>query len=122
MLSTYKSRNKTEKLVLGKIKRLPEIKEHYALKKNGKPDVIIGPPYSKIKYYQFQVGFDLPDRFSTNYYLTVDPKTLQIYYEDFSDESGDKSISLQQWRYWRNKPGFNLLHKWEHGKLVVLKD
>jgi len=27
-----------------------------------------------------------------------------------------------QWRHWRSNPNFNKFHKWEAGKLVVLKN
>jgi len=121
-VSSYKPKNKTEKAVLAKLKELPEIKEHYASRKNPKPDIIMGEPDSQSKYYRFQVGFDYGDRFGTNYFLSIDPKTLQVYFDDFSDESGDKSIMLEQWRRWRVNPGFNKPHKWVNGKLVSLKD
>ena len=122
-VSSYKPKNQTEKTVLAKLKELPEIKKHYASRKNPKPDIIIGKPYSQSNYYRFQVGFDYGDRFATNYYLSIDPKTLQVYFDDFSDdESPGKSITLAQWRKWRTNPGFNIPHKWVKGKLVVLKN
>lgn len=121
-VSFYKPKNKTEKAVLAKLKALPEIKEHYTSRKKNRPDIIIAQPASRSEYYRFQVGFDYGHRFGTNYYLSIDPKTLQVYYEDFSDDSGDKSITLAQWRRWRTNHGFNKLHKWVNGKLVVLKD
>jgi len=114
-VSSYKPKNQTEKTVLAKLKALPEIKQHYASRKNPKPDIIIARPYSQSKYYCFQVGFDYGDRFGTNYYLSVNPKTLQVYFEDFSDESRSKSITLVQWRHWRSNPGFNKPHKWVNG-------
>ncbi len=121
-VSSYKPKNKTEKVVLEKLKELPETKEHYASRKNLKPDIIMGKPGLQSKYYRFQIGFDYGERFSTNYYLSINPKTLQVYFDDFSDESGDKSITLSQWRRWRANPGFNKPHKWVNGKLVILKD
>ena len=122
-VSSYKPKNQIEMKVLTKLKGLPEIKEHYGSKKNPKPDIIMGEPYSQSKYYRFQVGFDYGDRFGTNYYLSIDPQTLQVYFDDFSDdESPGKSITLAQWRKWRTNPGFNKSHKWVKGKLVVLKD
>lgn len=121
-VSSYKPKNQTERTVLAKLKELPEIKEHYTSRKKPKPDIIIAEPYSQSKYYRFQVGFDYGDRFDTNYYLSIDPKTLQVYFDDFSDEPAGKSITLAQWRKWRSNPGFNKPHKWVKGKLVVLKD
>jgi hypothetical protein len=80
-------------------------------------------PHSQSKYYCFQIGFDYGDRFGTSYYLSIDPKTLRVYFDDFSDdEFPGKSITLTQWRKWRTNPAFNMPHKWVKGKLVIVKD
>lgn len=68
-----------------------------------------------------QIGIDYGDIFRTHFWLLINQKTFQIYYEDFDDE-GMQTITLQQWRYWRKRPEFNKPHKWVNGKLVVLKD
>lgn len=121
LLSTYKPKTKTEKLVIAKLKALPEIKKHYNYKiKGGRPDILIDPPDTAAKYYRFQVGFSYPDIFRTYYWLSFDPKTLQVYYADFDDE-GMQDITLQQWRYWRKRPEFDKPHKWVKGKLVVVE-
>ncbi len=122
LLSTYKPRTQTEKRVIAKLKALPEIVQHYEQKSQGKRDVMINTPDANTKEYSFQVGTNFGDRFSTNYYLYIDPKTFKIYFLDYMDESLGKSITLEQWRYWRNKPGFHDIHKWVDGKLVVLKE
>jgi hypothetical protein len=121
LLSTFKPKTKKEKLVIAKLKALPEIVQHYAAKGESNRDVIVNTPDADNREYSFQVGTDFTDRFSTNYYLYIDPKTYQVFYLDFLDESGGKSITLEQWRYWRNKPEFNENHKWVNGKIVVLK-
>lgn len=121
MVSSYKPKTKKEKLVIAKLKSLQEIKELYSMKAKHKRDIVIGPPESTFKFYRFQVGTDFGDRFATSYWLEIDPKTLRVYYDDF-DAEGVQTITLQQWRYWRNKPEFNKIHAWKNGKLVVLKD
>ena len=68
-----------------------------------------------------QIGIDYGDSFRTHFWLLINPKTFQIYYEDFDDE-GMETIALQQWRHWRKKPEVNKPHKRAIGKLVVLKD
>lgn len=123
LVSTYKPRTNTEKRVIAKLKSLPEIKDLYARRpgKDYKFDIMIGAPDSANRCYRFQVGTNHADRFATNYWLSIDPKTLQVYYEDFDDE-GIQDITLQQWRYWRKRPEFQKLHKWVNGKIVVLED
>jgi len=121
LLSSFKPKTKKDKEVIAKLKSLPEIKDLYARPpgKNFRFDIMFNSPDSGNPKYRFQVGTDHKDRFSTNYYLSIDPKTLQVYYEDFDDE-GVQDITLQQWRYWRNKPEFNKPHKWVKGKMIVV--
>ncbi|MGZ3750130.1 MAG: hypothetical protein ACXVJG_06670 [Mucilaginibacter sp.] len=121
MVSTFKPKTNTEKLVIAKLKALPEIKEFYAYVKRGKPDIMINPPDKSQNDYRFQVGISYPDIFRTHFWIWIDPKSLQVYYEDYLDESGSETITLQRWRHWRSKPEFNDLHKWANGKLVVIK-
>jgi len=123
MVSTYKPKNKEDKQVITKLKSLSEIKDLYARPpgKDYKFDIMIDPPDQQEKNYRFQVGTDHADRFATNYWLSIDPKTLRVFFWDFDDE-GVQSITLQQWRYWRKRPEFQKAHKWVKGKLVVLDD
>jgi hypothetical protein len=123
LVSTYKPKTQLEKQVLAKLKSMPEIKDLYACHsgKDYKFDIMIDQPDSKEKNYRFQVGTDHSDRFATNYWLSIDPPNLQVYYIDFDDE-GMQDIPLQQWRYWRRRPEFQKLHKWANGKLVVLEE
>lgn len=115
MLSHHKPKTKTEKLVLDKLRSLTEIKDHYKMKGEGKPDIMIDAPDSDFKNYRFQVGFLFPEIFRTYFWLSIDPKTLQVYYIDFDDE-GMQDIPIEKWRYWRNRPEFKKLHKWVKGK------
>lgn len=121
LVSTYKPKSNTEKLVINKLKSLPEIRSRHSSSQEAHADIMIDPPDSSNKYYRFQIGFDYRDRFATNYWLSINPKTLQVYYSDFDDE-GVQDITLEKWRYWRKKPEFQKRHKWVKGKLVVLKD
>lgn len=121
IVSTFKPKTKTEKLVIAKLKSLSEIKEFYAEKvKEGRHDIIINQPDKSQKDYLFQVGTLYPDIFRTYFWLAIDPKSLQVYYEDFDDQ-GIQDITLTQWRYWRNKPAFNKIHKWVKGKVVIVE-
>jgi hypothetical protein len=119
--SAYKPRNKTESLVIAKIRALPEVKDFYKYVQRNKPDFIINPPDSSNNCYAMQIGIDYGDIFRTHFWLLIDPKTFQVYYEDFDDDGID-IITLQQWRYWRTKPGYQKPHIYKDGKLVVLKD
>lgn len=120
LVSQYKPKNQTEKTILVKIKALPEIKEWLAAHKKSHADLIFNIPDSPFEDYSIQIGIG-EDMFRTSYWLYINPKTYAIYFNDFFDESGSKAIPLEQWRYWRNKPGFFDLHKWQHGKLIILK-
>src|SRR6185437_3424978 len=121
LASKYKPVNKTEKLIIAKIRALPEVKDFFDYVKKDKPDFIINPPDPAFNNrYAMQVGIDYGDVFRTHFWLLIDPKTFQIYYEDF-DDSGMEAITLQEWRYWRKRPEFDKPHKWVNGKLVVVK-
>jgi len=122
LASSYKPKNKTERLIIAKIRSLPEVQDFYRYVQRDKPDFIINPPSSTYNNcYAMQIGIDYGDSFRTHFWLLINPKTFQIYNEDFDDE-GMETIALQQWRHWRKKPEFNKPHKWANGKLVVLKD
>jgi hypothetical protein len=123
LVSTYKPKTKEDKQVIAKLKSLSEIKDLYARPpgKDYKFDIMIDLPDSQEKNYRFQVGTDHADRFATNYWLSIDPKTLRVFFWDFDDE-GVQEIALQQWRYWRKKPEFQKAHKWVKGKFIVSKD
>ena len=122
LVSAYKPKTKEERLVIAKLKSLPEIKDLYARPpgKDYKFDIMIDPPDSQQKNYRFQVGTDHADRFATSCWLSIDPKTLRVYYWDFLD-TANSDISLQQWRRWRNDPRFQDNHTWKNGKLIVIK-
>jgi len=121
LASKYKPANKTERLVIAKIRALPEVRDFFDYVKKDKPDFIINPPDLAFNNrYAMQVDIDYGDIFRTHFWLLIDPKTFQIYYEDF-DDSGMEAITLQEWRYWRKRPEFNKPHKWVNGKLVVVK-
>ena len=121
LASEYRPKNKTERIIIAKIRAVPEVKDFYKYVKSGKPDFIIDPPGTTDKNcYAMQIGTDYGDVFRTNFWLLINPKTLQVYYEDFDDE-GMETITLQQWRYWRRRPEFHKSHKWVRGKLVVVE-
>ncbi|MDB5157711.1 MAG: hypothetical protein JWR50_2418 [Mucilaginibacter sp.] len=117
---TYQNKNsKTEQLILEHVHALPEVKEWFITAKRSKPGLILNQPGSRSKYYSVQVGISNNDMFRTNYYLFIDPKNFSIYFWDELD-TASSLITLQQWRHWRNNPGFNKMHKYKNGKLVIL--
>ena len=121
MASSYKPKNKTERLIIAKIRALAEVRDFFKYVKKDKPDFIINPPDSAYNNcYAMQVGIDYGDIFRTHFWLLIDPKTFQVNYEDF-DDSGMEAITLQEWRYWRKRPEFDKPHKWVNGKLVIVK-
>ena len=112
LASSYKPKNKTERLIIAKIRALPEVRDFFKYVKKDKPDFIINPPNPTYNNcYAMQIGIDYGDIFRTNFWLLIDPKTFQVYYEDF-DDSGMQTITLQEWRYWRKRPEFDKPHKW----------
>ena len=119
--SSFKPKNKTEKLMIAKLRVLPEIKEWFKTAKKSDPDLLIKEPDSTQKYYMIQVGLSNLDMFRTNYYLYVDPQTLQIYFWDEMVDHGHDILTLKQWRYWRTKPGWHEMHYYKNGKLLIVK-
>ena len=120
LASSYKPKNRTERLIVAKIRALPEVRDFFKYVKKGKPDFIINPPNQTYNNcYAMQVGTDYSDVFRTNFWLLIDPNTFRIYYEDF-DDAGSEFITLQEWRQWRKMPGYYKPHKWVKGKLVVV--
>jgi len=121
LASSYKPKNKTETLIIAKIRGLPEVKDFFKYVKKDKPDFIINPPGSTDNNcYAMQVGIDYGDVFRTFFWLLINPKTFRVYYQDFDDE-GMETITLEEWRYWRKRPEYDKPHKWVKGKLVVVK-
>ena len=59
MVSTFKPKTKTEKLVIAKLKSLPEVKELFTQPQDSyyKCDIEITPPDSQSTNYLFEVGF-----------------------------------------------------------------
>lgn len=116
---SQKGEAKTEAIILHKVRTLPEVKEWFITAKKSKPALLLNEPDKDSKYYSVQVGISNMDMFRTNYYLYVDPKTLEIYFLDtFDDDPATAIITLKQWRYWRTKPGWNDLHYYKNGKLL----
>jgi hypothetical protein len=115
-------KEKLETIVLDKVYALWEVKS-FLLKtpKSYKPTLMIAAePNPASKYYWVKVGISNFDIFRTNYNFYVNPKTFEIFYWDQLCDSENCNITLQQWRHWRNTPGFNKMHTYKQGKLVVL--
>jgi hypothetical protein len=113
-------KDKIENIALSKVGALPEVKA-YMQKYAGKhPALLLNDnPDPSFNYYTVKLGLNSDDMFHYECTFFVDPKTYQVYYWDALNDS-DKGITLQQWRHWRNTPGFNKMHTYKHGKLVVL--
>jgi len=113
----------TEAQVLAKIHALPEVKAFlHTANKSEAPDVIIDdtPDATNKWRYRVKVGYS-KFMFRSLLIFDVDTKYLNIYYEDFLDESGLAKIPLKQWRRWRNDPMFHKQHAFRDGKLVASK-
>lgn len=117
-------KTKLEYLILEKVNALPEVKAFFLhTPKSYKPALMIaGEPNSNSKYYWVKMGISNFDMFRTTKSFVVDPKTFKIRYMDTMCDSGNCIITLQQWRRWRKTSGWNKMHIYKHGKLVVLKD
>jgi hypothetical protein len=113
-------KEKLENTVLDKVNALWEVKA-YMQKYAGKHPALLlkDNPDSSFNYYTVKLGLNSDDMFHYECTFFVDPKTYQVYYWDALNDS-NKGITLQQWRHWRNAPGFNKMHTYKHGKLVVL--
>ena len=112
-----------EQVVLAKINALYEVKDFMkTTPKTMKPIVMVDGKQGN--YWWVKVGISNFDMLRTTYNFRIHAKTFKIYYwDEMADEDNleDKWITLQQWRYWRTKPGWNDLHVYKHGQLVVLK-
>jgi hypothetical protein len=117
---SFQSKNtKLKDLLLAKVHSLPEVKEWFKTVKKSKPELVLNEPNAGSRYYGVQVGISNLGMFRTIYWLYINPKTFKIYYWDQLDSANSK-VTLQQWRYWRGKPGWNKMHYYKAGKLVVL--
>lgn len=87
------------------------------------PELMLsGEPDSASKYYWVKVGVSNFDMFRTTHDFFIEPKAMKIYYWDQFEQSDPiYLVSLQQWRYWRRKPGWNKPHTFKNGKLVLVK-
>jgi hypothetical protein len=72
--SSYKSKNKTERLVITKIRALPEVRGFFKYVKRDKPDFIINPADSNNNCYAMQIGIDFGDIFRTHFGCRSTPK------------------------------------------------
>jgi hypothetical protein len=116
---SQKGKARTEAMILHKVRALPEVKEWFATAKKSKPALLLNEPDKDSKYYSVQVGISNMDMFRTAYYLYIDPKKLKIYFWDQLD-TANSNITLQQWRYWRTKPGWKEMHYYKGGKMILL--
>jgi hypothetical protein len=115
------NKDRTKQSILARIHQLPEIKEWFIAAKKSNPKLILDEPDSQSKYCKVEVGISNFDRFRTNYWLYIDPKTFEIYYWDQLD-TANSIITLQQWRHWRQNQNFNKLHYYKAGKLMALNN
>lgn len=114
----------SEAQVLAKIRELPEVNSFlHGANKSELPDLTVDdtPDANNNWRYRIKVGYSSGDMFRSIFIFRVNPKNLNIYYEDFMTESVS-DITLQQWRRWRHDPRFYKMHTFRHGKLVVLKE
>jgi hypothetical protein len=111
----------TEKMVLAKIRAIPEVRAYLKETKRDEAMLMIARnPEPGYKYYWIKVGVNNLDMFRTSYDFYVDPKTSKITIWDQLDSAGS-NISLRKWRYWRNRPGYYDNHYYKNGELIVWK-
>ncbi len=111
--------NKTEKIVLEKVRALSEVQAF--LKRSKEASVLIEDEPSKdSSYYSVKMGYDKEDIFLTLWRFYVDQKNFQVYFSDFLDDM--HPITIACWRRWSNDPGFDKDHTYKAGKLVVLRN
>jgi hypothetical protein len=121
--AAYSQHNKAGDVILDKVAALPEVKSFIKIAKAPKPMLMIaGEPTKDSKYYCVKAGISNMDIFRTSYNFYVDPKTLKVFYKDIMVDEGDDILSLQQWRHWRTTQGFNQIHLYKNGKLIVLNN
>ena len=119
----YSQNNKTEKIILDKVATLPEVRSFLKTAKASKPMLMIaGEPNIDSKYYWVKVGISNMDIFRTSYNFYLAPKNYQVYFMDTMVDSGNNILTLKQWRHWRTTQGFNQMHIYKNGKLVVLNN
>jgi hypothetical protein len=120
---SYAQSSRIEKVALDKVSMLPEVKSFMKTAKASKPALMIaGTPGKNSKYYWVKVGISDFDMFRTTYDFQVDPKTTEIFYLDMMVEEGPKVITLKLWRKWYHTRGFNQMHTFKAGNLVVINN
>ncbi|MES2062668.1 MAG: hypothetical protein V4456_12155 [Bacteroidota bacterium] len=114
---------KTEGIILDKVATLPEVRSFIKTAKASHPALMIaGQPDKDFKYYWVKVGINNFDMFRTNYNFYVDPKTYEIFYFDTMADEGPQVISLKLWRRWYHTKGYNQMHTYKAGRLIVLSN
>jgi len=98
---TARNHKVTEKEAIGRVMRLPEVKESQAyIRKHSKDKrplfaMIYGEPSKEQPYWWVAVGEDNGMCFVTHFGFFVDVKTARIWYYDTLE---GKTVGLQAWR------------------------
>jgi hypothetical protein len=120
--ATHAQSNKLEDIILKKVTALPEVESFMVAAKASKPLVMIArEPDKDFKYYWVKAGISNFDMFRTSYDFYVDPKTFSIFYLDMMVDQSPQVIPLKFRRRWYHTKGYNEMHTYKNGTLVVSK-
>lgn len=114
----------SEQKITGIVAALPEVKKYLNDNKGLHPLVyFFQGPTATVPYYWVKVGISSGDKFWASHHFFVQPKTYKVFYRDMMVNNIDPKnalLTLEQWRKWRSTPGYQKMHTYKDGKLVVL--
>lgn len=114
----------SEAKITGIVAALPEVKKYLNENKSLHPLVyFFQGPTTAVPYCWVKVGISSGDKFWASHHFFVQPNTYKVFYRDMMANSIDPKnslLTLEQWRKWRSTPGYQKMHTYKDGKLVVL--
>lgn len=124
-ISRFGAQQDSEDKIVGIIVALPEVKKYMKDNKDMHPVVeFFKGPTTAVPYYWVKVGITSGDKFWPSHNFYVQPKTYKIFYRDMMANSMDPKnslINLEQWRKYRSTPGYQKMHTYKDGKLVLMQ-
>lgn len=121
--STPQQQKTKADVAMDKVAEVPEVKaflkEHTAQKAML---LLQGEPTQKRKYYWISLGISNAQRFRPTEHFYVDSNTLQVFYLDiFISEGRDKILTLKDWHRLRKTAGWQKIHYYKNGQLIIDK-
>ncbi|QKJ31699.1 hypothetical protein HQ865_18650 [Mucilaginibacter mali] len=115
----------SEDKIRGIVSALPEVKKYLKDNKELHPLVyFFKGPTTDLPYYWVKVGISSGDKFWPSHHFLIQPKTYKVFYRDMMANSMDPKnsiITLEQWRKYRSTPGYQKMHTYKNGKLVLMQ-